>query len=82
MKETNLDRRDFLSKSSIGLAGLAIAPGMMLFDLAHGRALGEPASNKVRWGMLIDNNYRVQYREWTFRRNQTYRFAVDTQGAT
>ena len=53
---TNLDRRDFLTKSSIGLAGLAIAPGMMLFDLAHGRALDEPVSNKVRWGMLIDNN--------------------------
>jgi len=52
----NLDRRDFLTKSSIGLAGLAIAPGMMLFDLAHGRAQNEAASNKVRWGMLIDNN--------------------------
>lgn len=54
--KTNLDRRSFLAKSSVGLAGLTIAPGMMLFDLAHGRAIGEPASNKVRWGMLIDNN--------------------------
>ena len=52
----NLDRRDFLTKSSIGLAGLAIAPGMMLFDMAHGRPQGEAVSNKVRWGMLIDNN--------------------------
>lgn len=52
----NLDRRDFLTKSSVGLAGLAIAPGMMLFDLAHGRAPGEAVTNKVRWGMLIDNN--------------------------
>jgi len=54
--QPNLNRRDFLTKSSIGLAGLAIAPGMMLFDLAYARPLGEPASNNVRWGMLIDNN--------------------------
>jgi tetrathionate reductase subunit B len=52
----NLDRRDFLTKSSIGLAGLAIAPGMLLYEVAQARPLGEPASNKVRWGMLIDNN--------------------------
>jgi len=44
------------TKSSVGLAGLAIAPGMNVVDLAHGRAIGEPASDKVRWGMLIDNN--------------------------
>ena len=56
ISKANLDRRDFLAKSSIGLAGLAIAPGMLLFDLAHGRAPGEAVSNKVRWGMLIDNN--------------------------
>lgn len=54
--QPNLDRRDFLTKSSVGLAGLAIAPGMILFDLAHARPLGEAASSKVRWGMLIDNN--------------------------
>lgn len=54
--KTNLDRRDFLTKSSIGIAGLAIAPGMLLYEVAQARPLGEPASNKVRWGMLIDNN--------------------------
>jgi molybdopterin-containing oxidoreductase family iron-sulfur binding subunit len=52
----NLDRREFLTKSSIGLAGLAIAPGMLLFDMAHARPQGEAASKTVRWGMLIDNN--------------------------
>jgi tetrathionate reductase subunit B len=56
MSGTNLDRRDFLTKSSIAVAGLSIAPGMVLFDMAQARPLGEPASNKVRWGMLIDNN--------------------------
>src|SRR4030067_952765 len=29
-----------------------IAPGMLLFDTAHG--IPQPASAKVRWGMLID----------------------------
>jgi molybdopterin-containing oxidoreductase family iron-sulfur binding subunit len=56
MSETNLERRDFLTKTSVGLAGLAIAPGMLLFDMAHARPQGEAASNKIRWGMLIDNN--------------------------
>lgn len=56
MSGTNLDRRDFLTKSTVGFAGLAIAPGMMLFDLAHARPAGEAVTSKVRWGMLIDNN--------------------------
>ncbi len=50
-----LDRRQFL-KGSAMLAGLAIAPGMLLYDLAHGRSLNEPASSAVRWGMLIDTS--------------------------
>lgn len=56
MSGTNLDRRDFLTKSSVGFAGLALAPGMMLFDLAQAKPQGEAVSSKVRWGMLIDNN--------------------------
>lgn len=56
MSGTNLDRRDFLTKSTVGFAGLAIAPGMMLFDLAQAKPQSEAASSKVRWGMLIDNN--------------------------
>lgn len=56
MSEVNLDRRQFLGKTSVGLAGLAVAPGMMLYDFAHGRPAGEEASSKVRWGMLIDTN--------------------------
>jgi len=54
--KATLDRRDFLTKSSIALSTLAIAPGLILFDMAHGRAQDEAVSNKVRWGMLIDNN--------------------------
>ena len=50
----NLDRRQFLSKTSAAIAGIAIAPGMLLFDFAHARPAGEAASSAIRWGMLID----------------------------
>ena len=48
---SDINRREFI-KGSAMLAGLAIAPGMMLYDLAHARV----ASSAVRWGMLIDTN--------------------------
>ena len=54
MSDVNLDRRQFLGKASATLAGLAIAPGLMLYEFSHARPLGEPASSKIRWGMLID----------------------------
>ena len=47
-------RRQFVGWGVAGLAGVTIAPGVLLFDLAHGRAPDLPASGKVRWGMLID----------------------------
>ncbi len=51
MSDLNSQRRSFL-KTTLGAAAVAIAPGMLLFDMAHGK--GEAASGKVRWGMLID----------------------------
>jgi molybdopterin-containing oxidoreductase family iron-sulfur binding subunit len=51
MNEIDAQRRGFL-KTSLGAAAVAIAPGMLLFDMAHGSPEG--ASGKVRWGMLID----------------------------
>ena len=51
MNGIDIQRRSFL-KTSLGAATVAIAPGMLLFDSAHGNPQG--ASNKVRWGMLID----------------------------
>lgn len=51
MSEIDLRRRNFF-KTSMGAAAVAIAPGILLFDTAHGKP---PAgSGKVRWGMLID----------------------------
>ncbi len=51
MSDIDTQRRRFL-KTTLGAAAVAIAPGMLLFDTAHGK--GEGASSKVRWGMLID----------------------------
>jgi molybdopterin-containing oxidoreductase family iron-sulfur binding subunit len=49
------DRRDFL-KLGAAVAGTAVAPGVLLYGIAHGRAPEEGASSKVRWGMLIDTS--------------------------
>ena len=51
MTGINNQRRNFL-KTSLGVAAVAIAPGMLLFDVAHGKP--QSVSGKVRWGMLID----------------------------
>lgn len=63
MTGINTRRRSFL-KTSLGVAAVAIAPGMLLFDMAHGKPEGasspegvsspESISRKIRWGMLID----------------------------
>lgn len=52
MNDINLQRRNFL-KTAAGAAMVTVAPGMLLFDVAH----GNPQSvGKVRWGMLIDTD--------------------------
>ena len=48
-------RRQFLAWGA-ALAGVALAPGITLIEIAQGRPPAEPASAKVRWGMLIDTN--------------------------
>ena len=55
MSEVDPRRRQILAWGA-AMAGVALAPGVTLFDLAHGRAPSEPASSKVRWGMLVDLN--------------------------
>lgn len=47
------DRRDFLKTGAV-VAGAAIAPGILFYGIAQGRAPEEGASSLVRWGMLID----------------------------
>lgn len=55
-KHTDQARRDFLGNSAKLAAGVTLAPGVMLYGVAHARDAGEPASDKVRWGMLVDTN--------------------------
>ncbi len=43
-----------MASASAAIAGIAIAPGMMLYDIAHARPAGVAATSAVRWGMLID----------------------------
>jgi tetrathionate reductase subunit B len=52
-------RRGFLGVAAVGLAGILIAPGVRLIEIAQAAsaplALSPGASSKVRWGMLIDS---------------------------
>jgi len=54
MIDNTLNRRQFL-KSSVGVAAVAVAPGILLYGMANGGSEG--ASAKVRWGMLIDTSH-------------------------
>jgi len=55
VSDVDRGRRQILAWGA-AMAGVTLAPGVTLFDLAHGRAPNEPASSKVRWGMLVDLN--------------------------
>ena len=49
-------RRRFLGGAATAVTGLALAPGVMLHQVAHARPADQPVSSDVRWGMLIDTN--------------------------
>ena len=53
MSGIDLRRRNFF-KTSMGAAAVAITPGILLFDAAHGKPPTGAGDGKVRWGMLID----------------------------
>ncbi len=56
-REKTLSRRTLLAGAAAALAGVAIAPGIRLVEVAQGKAQpGEPVSSRVRWGLLIDVN--------------------------
>jgi molybdopterin-containing oxidoreductase family iron-sulfur binding subunit len=54
MSACDRSRRQFIGWGLASVAGIAIAPGVTLFELANARPAGEAASGTVRWGMLID----------------------------
>jgi molybdopterin-containing oxidoreductase family iron-sulfur binding subunit len=47
-------RRGFLGVAAAGLAGVMLAPGVRLIEIAQAATPGQGANSKVRWGMLID----------------------------
>jgi molybdopterin-containing oxidoreductase family iron-sulfur binding subunit len=56
-QESGVSRRAVLAAMASAFAGVALAPGVRLFEVAHAgspRKAGEPASANVRWGLLID----------------------------
>ena len=54
--ESNIDsyRRRFLGGTTAAVAGLSIAPGVLLHEVAHARPADQAVTSEVRWGMLID----------------------------
>lgn len=52
------DRRGFLGVAAAGLAGIMLAPGVRLIEIAQAAPANATtgASPKVRWGMLIDSS--------------------------
>ena len=53
MTPADRSRREFLGLSA-ALAGVAIAPGVLVFETAQAKTASEAASPAVRWGLLVD----------------------------
>jgi len=50
---TQPDRRNFLKTTAV-VAGLTVAPGVLLYGVSQAKPSDEPATEGKRWGMLID----------------------------
>lgn len=56
-KETiNYSRRTFVEKTATTAAGISIAPGIFLNQVAQAKPADQAVTDEVRWGMLIDTN--------------------------
>ncbi|MDK9724289.1 MAG: 4Fe-4S dicluster domain-containing protein [Sterolibacteriaceae bacterium MAG5] len=54
MSQSNNNRRGFMAAAAAGAGFVVIAPGIRLIELAGANAPSKGASDKVRWGMLVD----------------------------
>jgi molybdopterin-containing oxidoreductase family iron-sulfur binding subunit len=52
--DNKLSRRGFIGIAAGALAGVLIAPGIRLIEIASAKPAAQAASKSVRWGMLID----------------------------
>ena len=50
---TTPNRRDFL-KSAAALAGITVAPGILLYSVSQAKPAEQAVTSEQRWGMLID----------------------------
>jgi len=50
------NRRGFFQQAAVGAALLGLAPGVRLIDLALAKNDEETASDRTRWGMLVDTD--------------------------
>jgi len=55
-KQVNLSRRKLVGGMAAGMAGLTIAPGIILVETSSARPKDQPVSDAVRWGILINVN--------------------------
>ncbi len=57
-KQPDRQRRAWLAVAAAGVAGVMLAPGVRLIEIAQAASGAAPAgaNPKVRWGMLIDSN--------------------------
>jgi len=57
-EDSNFDRyrRRFLGGAATAVAGLGVAPGVLLHSIGHAKPADESITGAVRWGMLIDTN--------------------------
>ena len=89
MSDTNEQRRQFL-KTSVGAAAVAIAPGMLMFDMAHGEyragfeqsALGHADRHRKLCRRCDECVKACNKENGLVRRIEPDRFAMDTQGRT
>ena len=52
--DTSTSRRGFIGITASAIAGVMIAPGIRLIEIAAAKPVEQAASHTVRWGMLID----------------------------
>lgn len=55
-EQVNLTRRKLVGSTAAAMAGLTIAPGIILVDTSQARGKDEAVTDAVRWGILINTN--------------------------
>lgn len=56
LNEKNTSRRSFIATAGALGAAVTVAPGVLLYKTANAKPAAEPASDQVRWGLLINSN--------------------------